>query len=306
MVKAPVACLCPNHVAELVGVIQEARLKHFLVQTCAIESASHRRFNVKLECFVGRCGDHALGVEALVEDKATEYRLTVDLQAVLFCQFDFAQAKVAVHNVHFFTGREFKNKIIKSAVAALPKVRLSKLDFCKCARGHQFCGGRTHQFALIIRFYAQRVIDLCANSLGFDDDRRLGNVGVNLVGDNVRRLDRLKPNGLPNARGARVEAAVRVQFCGLFACKLLARKDIILGINCDVVVLFAKRVGDVIREGCVATLMRVAYRFAVDKHTRGMVAGVDVQNDTLACPLCGNFNISAIPNRIHKIGVSQS
>ena len=119
-------------------------------------------------------------------------------------------------------------------------------------------------------------------------------------------LDRLKPNGLPNARSARVEAAVRVQLCGLLARKLLARKNVILGINGDVISLFAKRVGDIISKRRVSALVRRTYRLAVDKYARGVIAGVDVQNHTLASPLCGNINISAIPNRIHKIGVSYS
>jgi hypothetical protein len=34
-----------------------------------------------------------------------------------------------------------------------------------------------------------------------------------------------------------------------------------------------------------------------------VVAGVDVQNHALACPRGGNFNVSAIPNGIHKIGM---
>ena len=152
--------------------VEEARLEHLLVQARTVKAASHRCFNIKLERFIGGRGDNTLGVKALVENKTTKHGLAVDLQAALLGQLDLAQAEIAVHNVNLFARHQFKNKIVKSALAARPKVRLGKLDFNKCGGRCHFCGGRAHQFALIISFYAQRVIALRAFCIGFDNNGR--------------------------------------------------------------------------------------------------------------------------------------
>ena len=115
----------------------------------------------------------------------------------------------------------------------------------------------------------------------------------------------LHPNGLPDTGGSGVEATVRMVERALLTGGLLMLTQMVDGTQRDIVIAFCQLIGDVKAEGGVSTAMR-AYVLTVHVKLRLVVYCAEMQNNTLACPRCGNFNILAIPDTVHKIGVTDT
>ena len=97
-VISPIRIFAPYHVAELVGPMEESRLKDFLMQTRAIEAAGQAHFDVLLQRLIGRRRPQTLGIESLVEDQALEKRLAVD-QYFTPVDGDLAQAEITFQRI---------------------------------------------------------------------------------------------------------------------------------------------------------------------------------------------------------------
>ena len=79
-VQLPVCVLSPAEVAETVRPVEEARLKDFFVQTCAVEAQLHRMQDVVFQIVIGRRRVNAVRVEALIQHPATEHHASVDAE----------------------------------------------------------------------------------------------------------------------------------------------------------------------------------------------------------------------------------
>ena len=71
-VAAPIGELAPHQVAQPIGVIEEALLEHLLMQPRAVEAGGHAQLDVAAQRLVGRRGQDAVGVIALIEHEPLE------------------------------------------------------------------------------------------------------------------------------------------------------------------------------------------------------------------------------------------
>ena len=77
VVDSPVSVLAPYHIAESVGVVEEAGLEHLLVQARTVEACGKSALNILYQSLLAGRSVDAVGVEALVENQAHEGRLAV-------------------------------------------------------------------------------------------------------------------------------------------------------------------------------------------------------------------------------------
>ena len=77
----------------------EAFFKDFLVEACAVEPGSHGKFDIFLECFIGGGSPDAIRIEALIQHKAQEDGLVVQVDFAVF-GVDLAQTGVGADTIH--------------------------------------------------------------------------------------------------------------------------------------------------------------------------------------------------------------
>ena len=93
---------------------------------------------------------------------------------------------------------------------------------------------------------------------------------------NIGFRHKFEPHGLPDAGGARVITALRIEAFALLAVGLFAGAVVVLRIDGEAVLARAAEIGDVEAERGVAAAVR-AGRFAVHKHVRLIIDGAEVQ-----------------------------
>ena len=127
VIKTPVTGFGPDHITESVCVIEEAGLEYLLMESCAIKTALHRSLYIKYKMLVVRSGDDSVGIEALIENEASEYGLSVDLKTLFLGESDLTESEITVKNVGLSVLGKLEYEIVKSAASALPKMLFAEL-----------------------------------------------------------------------------------------------------------------------------------------------------------------------------------
>ena len=278
---APVTVLAPYEIAQLICPVEETGLEDLLMESCTVEAELHGVDDIVLQRLVGGGGVDAVGIEALIEDPSAEDTLAVQEELALGEGY-LAKTEVGVDGIKnlaiLFHG---EGKVVESARADLPKITLGKGD--RKGSGHAVDGGGgfAHRLALV-------------GSLGGNGDaygifRKLQGEGGGGVRDgsldldvfDMGRIDGFQPYGLPDAGGSGVGAAGGVVALALLTYGLIARADVVVGGEGDIVAAILQLIGDIEGEGSIATLM-AAHVFAVDPYGGDIIHSAEVEDDPLA------------------------
>ena len=114
-----------------------------------------------------------------------------------------------------------------------------------------------------------------------------------------------KPHRLPDTGGTGVVAAGGIKTNGLFAARLLARTDIILGIDKERVFADLGIFGNIHFERGIAALMR-ADLFAVYKYSRLVIDRTKMQEQHARKVAFGKRELAAIADSRNKIGMGKA
>ena len=106
--------------------IKESFFKHFLVKPCAVKADCNRKLDVIFERFICGSGVNAVGIEALVKNKALEHGFAVNEEFIII-KLNVAKPEIALDLI--LTKGQLK--VIKSAAANLPKMNFIKLNFTR-------------------------------------------------------------------------------------------------------------------------------------------------------------------------------
>ena len=180
--------------------VEEALFKNLLMQSGTVETDGKGELNVVFKRFVARRSVDAIRIEALVEHQTLENRAAVDAELVAV-QAHFAQTEITRDVI--FT--ESECNVIQIAAADIPQMLFAQL-YRECMRAAGvFCCVAAHFFA----FKRSRCCEVCrTDQLCGHRHRACSDVRIILHAGNISLRGELQPYGLPNARGARVEAAV--------------------------------------------------------------------------------------------------
>ncbi len=156
--------------------------------------------------------------------------------------------------------------------------------------------GRINHLAAVVNRHFHRAHAEQRGRDCLDGDRAGVHVGGDFQVGNVGGIDRLEPYGLPDAAGWRVPDAVRL--ANLFAAGLGVGIGWVPGGD-DQFVLGGRvdRVGDIEAEGIIAAAVP-AHFAAVDEHYCLVVHRAEMEQDSLALPLGGQFERAPIPDSL--------
>ena len=261
-IQSPVRKFAPKQIAELVRVIEQARLEDLHVQSRAVEACRHRQLHVPAQRVVGGRGVDAVRIVALVKHEPLVHGLMVDLDRVAV-HAHVAHAEIRRHRVRAC-------RDLQIVEVRLPDVPQHRLRYVQPQRrvfaAYLACRGRD-LFAAERRLRRDG-IDRGRLALEGDDHihirRRLqlhvaeGDLSaVDARGDlqarNIALRHIFHPHRLPDTRGARVGAAgIVVAVVDLLARRLEGVSAVVLREDGDPVLAGGHSFRDVKRERRVA------------------------------------------------------
>ena len=303
-VQAPVAELAPGQVAESIGPVVEALFEDLLVQAGAVEADGLGALDVGFEFGVGGSSPDTPGVETLVEDEAQEDRFVVE-EEFFPLDVELAQAGVRGDLIDYPVAVEqFKAQLVKMRIGAAPGVWMVHL---------QGQGGRTAGGSLSGGDFSICVCQDGPEGLAVDgvlerwNEHEAGGVQVGEDADGVDAAvgHGFEPDGLPDAGGAGVVTAARVQVRALFTAGLQSRAHVIPSADDQLIVAVLQRPGDVEAEGGAAAVV-AADELAVDPGAAVVVDGAEVEKDALVLPGGGNVEGAMVPDGGDEVGIGDA
>ena len=282
----------------MIGVIQEALLKHLLVQPRAVEAHRHGQLDVALQVVVRRRGVNAVRVKALIEHKALEHLFVVDANGAV-AQRHRAQTEIAFGKVDGLSALDERIlQIVQLRLADFPQMHFIHRQ----RHVHRITGGVRHGGADLAAAVKRgelhlRVGDIAGErQIDVDDAAQIG--GAHLDGFDISLGHLLDPNRLPDAGGAGVIAAVRIVFFALLAAGLHAGDHQIDCVDHQQVVAVDHRVGDIQHKAGVAADVGLEF-FAVDPSGRLIIHRFKVEQGAAAA--FRQVHSAAVPDAAHEI-----
>ena len=292
-VKTPVAVLAPDDVAELVAVVEEARLKDLLVQSRAVEAHRKRTFDICLQFVVSRCRPDAVRIEALVEHETLEDSFAIEDHCTAIV-INVAQTEVRRNRI--LTKHHID--IIEVALADVPQMLFLQGKYKSCHLADNDTADGAHVLALKGSGAGQRhavcvfAEDFVVNLAGCGRGGCLNRCDVG-----VRNF--FHPDRLPDTGGSGVGAAAGVEVIALLADRLASGTLVIFRTDGDDVLAGNELIGDIVVDGGGAAKVYAA-GFAVDIDLAGIVARTDVEQ--IAHTLGNlNFNFALVPDTRHEV-----
>ena len=273
------------------------------MQSCAVEAEFHGFEDIVFEILVGRRGVDAVGVEALIQHPTAEHDPPVDAEGSAD-QRNASQTKIACYAVNgLAAARKDVFHVVEVAHADVPQVLFGERDGDgNAVSGDSLCGRRSDLFApeghADGKICARRV----AGKAAFGCNRAGGGVRRGAQTFDVQILNGFHPDGLPDARGAGIGAAVGGVAVGLLACGLIMGAHVVEGGEGHAVMLEVQEVGDIEAERGIAAGVR-ADLLAVDPDGCEVIDRAEVEQDTLALPCGGDIEILCVPDAPHEVGM---
>ena len=298
----PVGVLAPDDISASVTMLKEKRLEDLFVKSCAVETERHRHIDVVLQSLKRGRGVDSVGIEALIENKALEYRLAVEVH----------DSVSALHLAHAeirgdLIVAESQLDIVKSSLSDLPKMKLVELDLKPC---NVILNGRaclSHKFTVVACLCMNDSAACNSVRVYFGEKGLLFKAGIIFHVRNSDLGGRFEPDGLPDACGTRIQATEGLVSEALLARRLSFVTGIVLGTNNDGILSACKRFGYYKREADVSAAV-IADMLTVYPDVRIIIAGADIENDVSALvePAIRQGDLLFIPDRRAKILIADA
>ena len=286
-VETPAGAFAPGEIAQFVRPVVEAFFKDFLVETGAVESGSHGKFDVFLECFIGGGSPDAVRIEALIQHETQEDGLVVQVNFAVF-GVDLAQTGIGADGIHHHAVGidQFVCNVIEERIFRAPGADV-------LAQFHGEGHGAVGRHGFFRDFLPVRLDGhaQCA-ILTFHEKFRREVEGFCIqirhdlaVFQPVHRHG-FHPDGLPDPGSSGVEAAHALVGIALFAVGLHGAALIVF--NGKHQIMFAAgfhKFGNIKGKGAGAAVVDKTRFLAVDKRFAAVINPTEMEQDPFALPI---------------------